>query len=297
MIALFGSASLERPIAAYAQDATPDALFSAARAALANQSYPSHIAYSIVVRVQAAGKTHEDHYRGSIEGSNDNFRVDQFSDEERANPSTPHGINVVWLAGSTGTAIALSKRTPGEPMGIPDLSPIYSFGLRKCPTLEPADTGEDATLKTIGRVVSANHIYNVSSLGPEVIDGTNVTHLSLAPITNPARNRLRDVWIDSSDLIIQARTSGNFRARETEHVPWVIRYKQIDGGNYVVSESSEAPVKFAGHVYDSVTIEFRDIVLNVDSGPSRFARDLRFALPQIRSKGANLIEPSDGDAC
>jgi hypothetical protein len=293
-IATADAQTVPAPSAAPATSAptpNPDDLFAAARTVLANQRYPSHITYSIVVRFDSGDDTHDDIYNGSVDGSSEDFRVDQFSDKERANPATPHGTNISVLSNTIG------KVNPGESIWIPDLSPIYSFGLRRCPTPDRSASGGDAGAKTIGRVVSANRTYNVFSVGPETIDGAAVTHLALQPISDPNRYRLRDVWINAANVIVQARTSGNFTARATEHVPWIIRFKTIAGANYVESETSEEPVSVDGRTFDTVTVLFYNIGSQPEFGFMRATRNAQLALPDEGRGGENLTEPASSNAC
>ena len=271
-----------------------DALFGAARTALANQHYPTRLSYSIAVRYDTGDDSHQDLYSGSVDGSGENYRVDQFSDRERENPSTPHGTNIGIMS---DTNVVNKQKSVGS-IWIPDLSPIYSFGLRRCPTPDVTAGAGDTSARTIGRVLSVNRTYDVESLGSETLeDGVRATHLALTPLANPNANRVRDVWIDAANTIVQARVAGNFTSRATEHVPWLIRFKTIAGANYVESETSEGPVSIEGRTFDTVTILFYNVGNAVQFGFQRAARSAQFALPQDGSQGENLTEPANGNAC
>ncbi len=68
-------------------------------------------------------KTYVDRYSGEVETSTGECRVHSFSDAEAANPTTPHGINVILYMNVNPAPKAIT-------FGIPDLSPIYAFGMR-----------------------------------------------------------------------------------------------------------------------------------------------------------------------
>lgn len=260
-----------------------NALFQSLRSNLAEQTYPSLMSYAITVHVQSSGAVHEEHYDGQVEGTGD-FRVRQFSHEEEAHPYVPRGINVIV------GAVAVSRQSPAEAFGVPNLSPIYSFGLRRCaaPAQAPDATTFNSGLRRIGEVVSTNRTYNVSFVGDETIDGVETSHLALSPVFKPKRNRLRDVWIDGSNNLVRARVSGNFTAGKTEGVPWLLRFQTTNGATFIKSETAEASISLEHRKYDDVSIEFS----NISRGDA--LRALEFALP--KSDGG-LQEPAGDGLC
>jgi hypothetical protein len=273
--------------------AEPDAnaLFGSLRSNLAAQAYPSLMSYAITVHVQSNGAVREDHYDGQADGRTDDFRVRQFSHEEDESPYVPHGINVVFMV-QGATPVVLSKQRDAEPFGVPNLSPIYSFGLRRCPG--PSDSSDSTTdgsgFRRIGVVVSTSRTYNASFVGDELIDGVETSHLLLSPVSKPEKNRLRDVWIDGSNNLVRARVAGNFTARETQGVTWLLRFQTTNGLTFIKSETAEAPISFAHQRYDDVSIEFSEI--SRDDAP----RALEFALPKDASDG-RLQEPAGDSPC
>lgn len=268
-----------------------NALFRSLRSNLAGQAYPALMSYTITVHVQSNGGVREDHYDGQVNGGTGDFRVRQFSHEELASPYVPHGINVVLML-QGGAPVVLSKQLPAEPLGVPNLSPIYSFGLRRCPgTSRSSDsTTDDSGLRRIGFVVSTSRIYAVSFVGDELIDGVETSHLALSPVLNPGKNRMRDVWIDGSNNLVRARVSGNFTARETQGVTWLLRFQTTNGLTFIKSETAEAPISFAHQQYDDVSIEFSDI------SSADGLRALDFALPKDSGDGG-LQEPARDGPC
>ncbi|MGA3037821.1 MAG: hypothetical protein ABSE64_10115 [Vulcanimicrobiaceae bacterium] len=272
--------------------AEPDAnaLLRSLRSNLARQAYPSLMSYAITVHVQSNGVVREDHYDGHAKGGTGDFRVSQFSHEEEASPYVPHGINVVLMLQS-GSPVMLSKQLPAEPLGVPNLSPIYSFGLRRCPDPSHAsDLTTDSGLRRIGVVVSTSRIYNASFVNDEMIDGVETSHLALLPVLKPDKNRIRDVWVDGSNNLVQARVSGNFTARETLGVSWLLRFQTINGSTFIQSETAEGPISVDHRRYDSVSIEFSDI--SIDTALTT----LEFALPKDSSDGG-LQEPAADGPC
>jgi hypothetical protein len=267
-----------------------NALFGSLRSRLAGQAFPSLVSYTVVVHTESGDTVLENHYNGQANGRTGDFRVRQISQEEDENPNVAHGINVV-LGFQGGTPAVLSQQRDTAPFGVPNLSPMYSFGLRRCPA--PSDssaTPDESGLPRIGVVVSTSRTYNASFVGNELIDRVETSHLALVPVLNPDKNRLRDVWIDRSNNLLYARVAGNFTARETQSVTWLLQFQTTNGLTFIKSESAEAPIAIAGQRYDDVTIEFSDISTDVAT------RSLEFALTKDAGDGG-LQEPARDSPC
>lgn len=128
----------------------------------------------------------------------------------------------VWYRERDGrctiVGVALDARDRPDP---PDfetrcLSPGYSFGFvpeRRAifgPSLPIAvatpDPGAAPDLKQIGAITVRSRPYAVSLAGTETVDGKAAIHLALRPYREPARNVLRDLWIDpATDGVIELR--------------------------------------------------------------------------------------------
>jgi hypothetical protein len=138
------------------------------------------------------------------------------------------------------------------------------------------------------RVVTLNRRYDVRLIERTSLDGADAYHLGLEPLVNPARDRLRELWIDASTYgVLQARVLGNFTDRPETTVPWLIRFTTIDGATYVASETSEKPMPHRPMTFDAVTIAFDRIA------PRHGARDLLFALQHDLDARGHVFEPSE----
>lgn len=264
-------------------------------------TYPPVLRYDVIVRVTSGNAHRADRYNGVALPATGDFRVNAFSLAEERHPYVPHGINVAYAIGvgvnsgarpfgkaddnaSIGLGGPLVREKPVEPFAIPEVSPLYSFGIQSCPGRRVRRI-EDSGLKTIGSVTSANRRYRVTLIGTDAVDGRTAAHLSLLPLVDARRDRLRDLWIvPSTSYVVQARIAGNFIGAGETNVSWLIHFTTIDEVTYVDKETSEAPVRRGRAVFDTVEITFERI------GPDRSkTSELPFAVPP--SYGAlNVIE-------
>jgi hypothetical protein len=247
-----------------------------------NMTYPSLLDYRIAVHFIAGNATHVEHYTGEVEPASGECRVHAFSDEEAANPTTPHGTNVVLMP----IGVNLNPAPQPVSFGTPDLSPLYSFGMRVGQRL--TDDEDSSTLKAIGRIVTLARRYNVQSAEQTSFDGTSTYHLALQPLSDPERNRLRELWVAVSTYdVLAARVLGNFPDRPATTIPWMIRFSTVDGATYIASETAEAPLPNRPLAFDALTIDFEDIK------PRHGSRDLLFALPDTLDAQGYVHEPTE----
>ena len=282
----------------------PEKIFERARLTWSGMTYPSLLDYHIAVTIDAGPLKRTDHYAGEAEPATGECRVHAFSVEEAANPYVPHGIDVrVRLSVAYGTGrngIGAKKPTPmtildtnvnptPSPItfGVPDLSPLYSFGMR-AGERHVADVADPTAPKTIGRVLVLNRRYDVRLIERAPVDGTDAYHLGLTPLSNPQENRLRDLWVDASTFdVLQARIAGNFTDKPAATVPWLIRFRLIDGATYIASETAEAPLPDTPLTFDDVTISFEAVEQRHGS------RDLLFAVPHALDARGHVFEPNE----
>ncbi|HEX3549709.1 MAG TPA: hypothetical protein VHT53_05005, partial [Candidatus Elarobacter sp.] len=127
--------------------------------------------------------------------------------------------------------------------------------------------------------------YRILFAGTETVDEKAALHLTLAPLVDPRRDRLRDLWIASDSFRpVRARVAGNFTGKAESGVPWLIAFTTVDDATYVASETSEGAVRRGTATFDRVEIRFENV------RPDRSATaDLRFARPRSVA-GLNAIE-------
>lgn len=298
------------PFSAGAEDAAipnPEAIFERARTTLSEMAYPPLLDYRIAVTLHAGGTSRTDHYSGEVEPATGECRVHSFSVEEAANPYVPSGINVYFGlsagagSGHNGIGVApppeipiVRKNVNPTPapvtFGIPDISPLYSFGIR-AGGRQLANDDDASTLKTIGRVIVLGRRYNVRLIGRVPLDGVDAYHLGLDPLTDPNRDRLRDLWVGASTYdVLQARIAGNFTDKPASTVPWLIHFVTVGGATYIGTETAEAPLPNTPLTFDEVTISFDDFA------PRHGSPDLLFAIPYDLDAHGHVFEPNENAA-
>ncbi len=274
--------------------ADPDAyqLYARARAVWLSQHYPASIAYTIAVAVDDHGVVKTNHYKAFYDSTRANIDVDPVSVEEHNDPHTPSGVNMSIRPKRNFQTIFV--KPVGRPedavdfLGVPHLAPNYSFGI--APQIVAANDQSDAAkraalvraireqyndpmsqqknqqlektepLKEIANVATSNRNYVVTFAGMEYLNGRDMYHLSLRPVHSPLRLRLRELWVDTQTFATsQLVTEGNFNRFGS--VPWTVTFQNIDGAQYIASESANSTVTVGLHTYRSATITFESIAI------------------------------------
>lgn len=285
-------------------------VFANARTAWAGMRYPALVSYDVVVRVTQGTRVRSDRYSGEAAPGKADMRVNTFSEDEALRPHVPHGITVGYTlggdissanqtAGQTTASVAppttaITSETSDEVFSIPEVSPLYSFGIRPCIARSTLTTLAPGAPRTIGSLTLTKRRYLIAVAGSETINGQPTIHLTLTPLLDPRADRLRDLWIDArTNRAVQARVAGNFTGPET-HVSWLITFASLGGATYIVSETSEGAVRHGASLFDRVEIRFEHVA--ADSRPeSQFA----FTLP-LDTANLNLLEEPEepgGRAC
>jgi hypothetical protein len=218
---------------------TANEIYDRARAAARASTLPPYLVYETHATFERKGKVKAEHYRVVLRTSDNKCYV------------TP-------LADSPRDRIDTAPRVDERP---PYLSPFNTFGLieRRAgerPSLyeapeRPAAAGEPPV---IGNVTVVARAYDVSLIGTERLGGHAVYHLGLRPLRDPARNRLRELFVatDSYRLeraVIQAYgVAGPLRTR-----PLVtIEYAPAGGAQTIVRISVDVTLRafffaYGGH--------------------------------------------------
>ncbi len=254
----------------------PQAIFAAARSAWAFTSYPRYANYTVSVQYENGGVRVAQHY-ATLEDLRRNIVFAQtFSREETANPDTPHGTNF----GALGMTLNVAQGD--DPIGPLALAITYDFGisLAERPT-QVAQMGSQVTapdrLVVIGRTGASARLYNVRLI--EMLDDGQTYHLGLTPIKDAGKNRLREMWVSAKTYITQKiLIAQNFASKPYTDVPWLVTFKQIDGGPYISEEQAQGPLDFGDDgTLENVTVRFEDITSNS-------------ILPQYGTVGINGVE-------
>lgn len=281
-IVLLGVAAGSAAAAYSAPD--PYAIFASARNAWAHQRYPSYLTYVVTVRVNEGGVDKVKHYHLAFDGPRAKIYVNPVSDEERLAPPDPNGMTFHLIP--RRQFMPIFDKKVGHPdeavdyLGIPMISPTYSFGMSaqsfegdadpnalveeirsefKDPT--PAMTARELVtaggMKTIVSVTEYKRRYDVTLEGIVDLDGHACYHLSLVPIHPSPDLRLRELWIDTQTYQTrQLLSAGNFTG---SRVPWLVRFGDVDGAVYISSESAMEPVTVGRHHYRQASVSFESI--------------------------------------
>lgn len=283
----FGTAGASGP----ASD--PYAIFARARNYFQTQSqaYPEYLRYDVAVHVVEGGKDKVERYNSVYDATTNDIWVDPVSDYEREHPPSGSGVNLGFLFWRVG-----KPQPPTDFLGVPMLSPTYSFGISKFAPTKGAHRPTDAELVEairkqfhdpnprakvlatptpsglleIADVTVYKREYVISLAGEDSIEGHNCYHLKLQPVRDGGKYRLRDVWVDEATFATERlNESINFVNGPGTSVPWTVNFTDINGLHYVRDERADAPMEYRGLTYTSASIQFENIVAT-DGIPRRF---------------------------
>ncbi|HVA28843.1 MAG TPA: hypothetical protein VNF68_11720 [Candidatus Baltobacteraceae bacterium] len=280
-------------------------IFDMARAYGEAHAYPHRIAYSVTIEVTEGTHRKRETYLSALDAASGRIWVDPVSDYERRHPATGRGVAFCVNAGGSAfspfqpvqklCAPHIDPAPDQDFIGVPVLAPVYSFGLWNA---GPAnDSTEADSLKLVNEirrefndparaalpttptsappqiadVIAISHVYAIALVGMDEIRGSRCYHLSLKPLRNAGRNRLRDLWVRPDGATLRARIALNFIKGPGTAIPWTINFANTDGAQYIRSETAEGPYRYARRTYSQVTIRFDSI--------EKSARPLPLQLP------------------
>jgi hypothetical protein len=249
-------------------------IFERSREVLRSVRYPSYIAYVIHVHSNTGGKPFLESFKSIVRSQDDIVLTHKTPLETTSKPDNPYGTKFAIL-GFTYTPH--TKGYQPEPFGVPQISPLYSFGLRPIgevlalpPTPEPVPSSD---LPSLGRVEAIAQDYDVTLVDIERYKVRWVYRLRLVPRQDPNFYRLREVLVDTQTFVPWELTSaGIFPGGPASKVPWDVHYTVSHGRWLMVQESTQATLRVGGilqgkpsHGYDGLSYAFSDF---------QFPRDL-----------------------
>ncbi|MGC9991329.1 MAG: hypothetical protein ABSD52_02880 [Candidatus Cybelea sp.] len=267
-----------------------------ARSAVTSAHYPDDLTYTIAVSGLDGDTPVADHYRATADPGDGAIRIFPISDEQLAKPPpVPHGVNVsislelcIAKGGCTAKQIPVGHPQPYEDLlGEPLLAPTYMFGLRYEAARAAATSPEaGASLRVIAIVSSRAPDYRVSLIDTPLLDGVPTYHIGLTPIRRPKDNRLRELWVGTSDYLPRkAIVAGNFTLAPLVDVPWLVNFSILDGTPYIARESAVDTLYLAHRrVVREAAIAFEDI-----QERSSTIYDVPLIEPAVQD--ATLVEP------
>jgi hypothetical protein len=272
---------------AFVHEAGPqaDALFARAAAVVAEDAKPPYATYTVVVSVTAKGQhpvasswqTTEDIAHGIVLASS-------FSAEERANPTTPHGTNVVahrrfqlsaprnFSAGLDPSANFSLNSHPVNPehsndaVGPVALAVDQNYGLTpprayRVATDERTVVAGADELTVIGRTGKKAMRYRV-----DLVDTDGATaHLQLTPLRDPYHNRLRELWVDTDTAYVrEAIVQGVGDRAPFDRARWHVTFERREGATYVAELHPVEPISIGGGT-PQISVAFENLELLAQS--------------------------------
>jgi hypothetical protein len=245
-----------------------DAIFAGARARLSHETCPTRLDYTVSVEATVSGARERNRFHAHYLFDDDVLSVSALSDEEMRNPAVPHGANIHVALPYGGELIGLSRALTSaahphdvqtELLGIPNLRPTYSFGLAMHRMPQPsADSSASPDLRVIGSTATLSREYRVALASIEPTNAGRTYHLTLAPLRDPQRNRIREMWVDARTFATdQIRIAGNFIDGPPTRVGWLVTYQIVDGCELIAREHALATLNYGPkRQYEATEIAF-----------------------------------------
>jgi hypothetical protein len=241
----------------------PNTIFDNVRRAWGAGAYPRYAEYVAVVSFHNAGRFVRRTWETTEDIRNGVVYSRPFSREEDAHPYTPHGINVniPFLA-------FLSPDHQPDPIGHVAFAIDQDYGLapgeRKFASVSASGAidAQRSALPVIGRTGTIARDYAVSLIETTTDAQGAEYHLGLQPLRDPARHRLRELWVDANTwLPEEAIVEGIGNRGPLNAVRWRIEYRQTDGGTYIARETALAPLQTKYALLHDTTIAFGEVKL------------------------------------
>lgn len=279
----------------------PEAIFAHALDVVRNDAKAPYATYTVRVSVTNGGRRTVSSWATTEDMTHGVVLASSFSDEERANPTTPHGINVVAhrrlqlsaphsMSAGIDPASNLSIDSPpvdpernGDVVGPVALAVDQDFGLlpRHAYRIAQddrtmADSADELAL--IGRTGAQAARYRV-----ELLDTTaGIAHLALTPVLDPYHNRLRELWVDlQTGYVRDAIVEGVGDRAPFDRIRWHVTFTRQEGATYVSEAVPVEPLRIGGSTPE-VRLTFEKLTLSAHSpiqttfgieAPVRYLRD------------------------
>jgi len=241
----------------------PNAIFDNVRRAWGAGAYPRYAEYTEVVSFHNAGRFVRRTWETTEDIRNGVVYSRPFSREEDAHPYTPHGVNI-----AIPFLTNLSPKDEPDPIGPIAFAIDQDYGLapgeRKFSSVSASSAidAQRSALPVIGRTGTIARDYAVSLIESTTDAQGTEYHLGLAPLRDPARHRLRELWVDANTwLPEEAVVDGIGNRGPLNAVRWRIEYRQADGGTYVARETALAPLQAKHALLHDAVITFGEVKL------------------------------------
>ncbi len=247
---------------------SPQQIFAKAQDVLRSQSYPPFVSYVTDVQSQADGKHYEEEFQSWLRTADGAQATVNEPIATTNKPINPYGFDINFFG------IQLNPKQGIEtPFGIPQMTPIYTFGMAERrpaqggPSPKPDDVYTPSIpYRQLGRITVTPRDYRITLVGRERAENHSFYHLRLEPLSDPGERRLRDLWIDEQNFKVwRLRTAGLFAQGPPARALWEIEYRLIDGYLFIQTERTGASFRLGGLIgakvttYAGITYTFRDI--------------------------------------
>lgn len=215
-------------VRAAADTATPSAneIFDRALAFARAQTYPQYVSFVVTVRTKVRDRWLVEQFESVCRSRDDRVvtYAKPLSTTNKADNPYKFTLKLKGLAYHDSPNI-------DEPFGLPQISPIYDFGLSK-----------------VAPATSSGRAYDVSLLEDQLLHNRRTYLLELTPLGDPKVYRLREVWVDAKTFaIVKLATNGAFRSGPATTVEWIVSYAMDRGHWLIESEATSASMLLGGY--------------------------------------------------
>ncbi len=280
---------------------TADAIFTRAKNAWRSRTDAPFVTYGLRERYTWRNRVHDNWWQAYFRSADDALalrRVIVAADEAARLRGTSIGINYHIHNGSAHVdSLETNADSDAFPILDPLVDPNASFGLTRgavqhvsleapsafgaSPSPSPISTrtlsqrlsllagpspvpgSSDPPLRELAHIEAVARDYRIALVGTERVRDVDAYHLSLVPLREPHRNRLRDLWVGTGDYAtVKLATAGLFNGRPYDEALWTVTYVQMDGRPYVQQIKTEETLRFGidrfvnGLEYDFVSYAF-----------------------------------------
>jgi hypothetical protein len=240
-----------------------EAIFDHALAVAKNDGYSRYAQYNVVVTF-TNGSHHTDTWATTEDMVHASVYADIFSQQERANPTTPHGVNVGLDFGlqdasqrsldsngapSTETAVSAPLIKGGDtsdPVGPVAFAVDQNFGFTDPRPYVVVQEGETFSSRADGFTTIGHTGVEKDRYIVKLADTNgNVAHLLLTPLRDPTRNRLRELWVETdTGYLRQAIVEGVGDRPPISEGRFKVTFVRVEGGTYISSIQSIDTIHF-----------------------------------------------------
>jgi len=190
------------------------------------QVYPPYVSYVVTVRSNVKDRWLVEQFQSVCRTRDDRVVTNAKPLSSTNQGDNPYGFTVKLR----GLAMKSAKNIE-EPLGVPQISPIFAFGLTR---LHPS--------------TSSLREYDLALAGVEEYHNRIVYHITLTPRGDPARQRLRDMWVDATSFaVVRLVSAGAFSGGPATTVAWDVTYSTNHGYWMIDVESTAASMLLGGY--------------------------------------------------